>query len=61
MKTVLFTMVMFVALCFASCSNGNVKSSATANDTDTVQVDSVDSINTVDSVSVDSVVTDSVK
>lgn len=58
MKTVLFTMVMFVALCFASCSDGNVKGSAAANDTDTIQVDSVDS---VDSVSVDSVITDSVK
>ena len=58
MKTVLFTMVMFVALCFASCSDGNVKCSAPVNDTDTVQVDSVDS---VDSVSVDSVITDSVK
>lgn len=48
-------MVMFVALCFASCSDGNVKSSAAANDTDTVQVDSVDSV------SVDSIITDSVK
>lgn len=54
MKTILVVFAMVVAMSFASCGN-STKSAASANDSDTVVVDTVDSVN-VDSVAVDSAV-----
>lgn len=54
MKTILVVFAMVVAMSFASCGN-STKSAASANDSDTVVVDTVDSVN-ADSVAVDSAV-----
>lgn len=54
MKTILVVFAMVVAMSFASCGN-STKSAASANDSDTVVVDTVDSVAS-DSVAVDSAV-----
>lgn len=54
MKTILVVFAMVVAMSFASCGN-STKSAASANDSDTVVVDTVDSV-AGDSVAVDSAV-----
>lgn len=54
MKTILVVFAMVVAMSFASCGN-STKSAASANDSDTVVVDTVDTVN-ADSVAVDSAV-----
>lgn len=53
MKTILVVFAMVVAMSFASCGN-STKSAASANDSDTVVVDTVDSV--ADTVAVDSAV-----
>lgn len=54
MKTILVVFAMVVAMSFASCGN-STKSAASANDSDTVVVDTVDSVS-ADTITVDSAV-----
>jgi hypothetical protein len=55
MKKLVFMFVAMVAMTFAACG-GQTAGTASANDSDSVIVDSIDSILTVDSVVADSAV-----
>lgn len=58
MKKILFVIAACFTMCFASCGNKTESTCGIANDS--TAVDSVETVETVDTLVVDSVVTDSV-
>ena len=47
MKKLVFAVVAMFAMTFASCGNGQTSKATSSNDTDSVAVDSVDSVSVV--------------